>query len=310
MKESQSPVIDWLLSGDVSVQYQTRRDLLGDARPNLQNRIAKEGWGHQFLACRNADGTWGEKFYFPKWTATHYTLLDLRNLQIAPATRGICGLIQRVIATHKAADGGLGHRPDSNTSDVCVNGMFLNYASYFGTPETDLSFCVDYLLTEVMMDGGFNCMRSRSGAHHSSMHSTLSVLEGILAYQKAGHSYRLDELNAAAASSRAFLLKHHLFKSDRTGRIIHSDFLKMPYPSRWRYNVLRALDYFRAAAVPFDPHMTAGLGAIEAKQRADGKWPRQAALPGKVHFVMEPARAPGRWNTLIALRVLNVYPDG
>jgi hypothetical protein len=31
-------VIDWLLSGDIAVQYQTRRDLLDDDRPALQNR--------------------------------------------------------------------------------------------------------------------------------------------------------------------------------------------------------------------------------------------------------------------------------
>jgi hypothetical protein len=35
--------------------------------------------------------------------------------------------------------------------------------------------------------------------------------------------------------------------------------------------------------------MAAGLAAIIAKRWTDGKWPHQATLPGKVHFVMEPA---------------------
>ena len=77
-----STILDWLLSGDVALQYQASRDLLGEDRPDLRARIATEGWGARLLACRNDDGSWGERFYQPKWTSTHYTLLDLKTLCI------------------------------------------------------------------------------------------------------------------------------------------------------------------------------------------------------------------------------------
>jgi len=38
------PIISWLLQGDVSIQYQVHRDLLGNDRKDLQDRIANEGW--------------------------------------------------------------------------------------------------------------------------------------------------------------------------------------------------------------------------------------------------------------------------
>ena len=38
-------VIDWLLEGDVSVQYQVVRDLFGREEKQLRERIASEGWG-------------------------------------------------------------------------------------------------------------------------------------------------------------------------------------------------------------------------------------------------------------------------
>ena len=76
-------IIAWLLKGDVSIQYQTWRYLLDEDRPGIQARIAEEGWGSRFLRCRNSDGSWGERFYQPKWTSTHYTLLDLKTLCIA-----------------------------------------------------------------------------------------------------------------------------------------------------------------------------------------------------------------------------------
>jgi hypothetical protein len=71
-------IIDWLLKGDVSIQYQVYRDLLGIEKRQLQDRIDTEGWGKQFLNKRQSTGHWGMKFYQPKWTSTHYTLLDLR----------------------------------------------------------------------------------------------------------------------------------------------------------------------------------------------------------------------------------------
>ncbi len=75
-------IIQWLLQGDVAVEYQVHRDLLRTERKDLQIRIAKEGWGARFRAKRKPNGHWGREFYYPKWTVIHYTLLDLRNLCI------------------------------------------------------------------------------------------------------------------------------------------------------------------------------------------------------------------------------------
>ena len=47
-------------------------------------RIANGGWGKQFLDSRSSNGHWGLHFYQPKWTSTHYTLLDLKHLGIDP----------------------------------------------------------------------------------------------------------------------------------------------------------------------------------------------------------------------------------
>ena len=77
-------LLQWLLDGDVAIQYQVIRDLLGEERPDLRERIATEGWGARFLAAQQENGHWGRDFYQPKWISTHYTLLDLRYLELAP----------------------------------------------------------------------------------------------------------------------------------------------------------------------------------------------------------------------------------
>jgi hypothetical protein len=300
-------VLDWLLAGDVSIRYQTHRDLFDEHRPDLQARIATEGWGARFLAARNPDGSWGRGFYQPKWISSHYTLLDLKTLNVAPDEARIRQSVDKIVQEEIASDGGVNPAKTIAQSDVCVNGMFLNYACYFGQPEATLRSIVDFILEQRMTDGGFNCRKNRSGARHSSLHSTLSVLEGIQEYAAHGYAYRLAELQQAAEDGREFILQHQLFKSDRTGEIIHKRFLSLAFPPRWKYNVLRALDYFQAAGVPWDERMRAAMDLLHVKQRKDGRWPQQAAHPGQVHFVMEPAGGPGRWNTLLALRVRRAY---
>jgi hypothetical protein len=299
----------WLLSGDVSIQYQVQRDLLATERLDLRERIVIEGWGAQFLSFRQKGGHWGQRFYQPKWISTHYTLLDLKNLAVPPTNNEIRQSIWQVIQTLKGPDGGILPIGKAQKSDVCVNGMFLNYAAYFLIEEDDLKSIVDFLLAEHMQDGGFNCYSNRQGASHSSMHSTISVIEGILEYAKNGYEYRLEELQDAAEKSREFLLQHRLFRSDRSGKIIDKKMLMLSYPSRWKYDILRALDYFQFAGANYDPRMQDALDVLKQKRRKDNKWPVQAKHPGQTHFDMEKTGGPSRWNTLRALRVLKHFGE-
>jgi len=300
--------IEWLLTGDISIQYKVHRDLLKKDRKDLQDRIVNEGWGKQYLSKRKSSGHWGQGFYQPKWTSSHYTLLDLRNLCLNPENEKVKETIKMVVDTSKAEDGGIQLGLSTSIhSDVCVNGMFLNYASYFQTDEQDLHSVVDSILHELMPDGGFNCRTTRSGAIHSSLHTTLSVLEGLIEFQKAGYSYRMNELQNARKSAEEFILMHQLFLSDRTGKIIRKDFLNLSYPCRWRYDILRALDYFQYSGSEWDERMNLAIQVLLKKRTKNSTWNVQAKHPGKEHFEMEKAGKSSRCNTLRAIRVLEHF---
>lgn len=301
-------IIDWLLEGDVSIQYQVYRDLLGVEKNTLQQRIAQEGWGNQFLSFRNANGHWGDRFYQPKWISTHYTLLDLRNLNLAQNNKTVQETIELVLKNGKSEDGGIPLGPSTKQhSDICVNAMFLNYASYFKTPEKQLHSIIDCILNEIMPDGAFNCRTTRSGAIHSSFHTTISVLEGLTEFIKAGYYYRKEEIQNAIKTATELLLQHQLFLSDHTGQLIHKDFLKLTFPCRWKYDILRALDYFQHAKIKWDDRMQAALNFLLEKQNKDGTWNLQSMHPGQVHFAMEKAGKPSRWITLRVLRVFRHF---
>lgn len=300
-------LINWLLNSDPSIQFQVYRDLLNTYKPEIQDKISEQGWGALYLSKQRADGHWGLRFYQPKWTSSHYTLTDLRNLCISPKNKTIKESINMIADNEKGIDGGINPSGTINQSDVCINGMFLNYACYFKTNEEKLKSVVDQILSQIMPDGGFNCRLNRSGAKHSSLHTTINTVEGITEYEKNGYQYRLSELKTAKESSNEFILAHQLFKSDKTGEVIHENFLKLPYPSRWRYDILRALDYFQYSRTPWDDRMFAAINHILKKRNKDGTWNVQAKHAGEVHVDMEQAGKPSRWNTLRALRVLKFY---
>ena len=298
-------IIQWLLDGDVSIQYQVHRDLLSIDREDLRERIATEGFGLQFLSKRYEEGHWGKAFYQPKWISSHYTLLDLRSLCISPNNKLIRESINIILNTCKSEDGGV--FSNAKKSDVCVNGMVLNYASYFKAAEEKLKSVIDALLHEVMPDGGFNCRSNRGKPRHSSLHTTLSVLEGIIEYKKNGYTYRINELKKAEQTSKEFILLHQLYISDRTRKIINNDFLRFSYPRRWRYDILSTLDYFQYSKTNWDERMRPAINVLLKNRNKNGTWNLRAKYSGQTHFDMEKAGQPSRWNTLRAFRVLKHF---
>ena len=122
-----------------------------------------------------------------------------------------------------------------------------------------------------------------------------------------GYQYKANQIHAAIESGKEFILQHQLYLSDKTGKIIHADFLKLRYPYRWKYDILRALDYFQFAGFEWDNRMEMSIGQIMDKKNKTNTWNVPAKHPGQVHFDMEKAGKPSRWNTLRVMRVLKHF---
>jgi hypothetical protein len=300
---------EWLgASSDPSFLHQLRRDLLrvsGVPLETLRRRIGREGWAKELFDRRGQNGHWGRGPYNPKWTCTHYVLYELVQLGIDSGNEACRESLGLLWARPRGRDGGINYARTVEVSDVCINGMLLTMGSHFGLEADMLGAEVDYLLSLTMPDGGWNC-EYYHGARHSSLHTTISVLEGLWAYLDAGHEHPRAEQAADAAVE--YILRHELYKTRTTGEIIKDEFLKFCFPIRWKYDILRCLDLFRRRDVPFDPRMKDAIEIIEGAADPSGRW-RAASQPGATYFVVEKNGAPGRWNTLRALRVLERYGD-
>ena len=92
---------------------------------------------------------------------------------------------------------------------------------------------VTFLSHSICLTEASTAHSNRIGAVHSSLHTTLSVLEGILEYTRNGYQYRLEELTGARRQSEEFILLHRLYQSHRTGATIQPGMLHLSYPFRW-----------------------------------------------------------------------------
>ena len=112
-----------------------------------------------------------------------------------------------------------------------------------------------------MADGGWNCAYYQGGSR-SSLHTTIGVIEGLWAFLVAmarRDGYRSSDIRAAIAGGVDFILRHRLYRSERTGEMIKDEFFKFAFPVRWKYDVLRCLDLFRRNGVPYDGRMAEAL---------------------------------------------------
>ncbi len=83
------------------------------------------------------------------------------------------------------------------------------------------------------------------------------------------------------------------------------------FPTRWYYDVLRALDYFRLARPERDARCTTAIELLRRKRLANGMWKLELTHEGPTLFELDAEREgfPSRWITLRALRVLRWW-DG
>jgi len=304
-------VMTWLEDSDPSIRWQTLHDL-ADAPPEVvaseRARVSTAGWGAEMLELQGADGQWAGGSYFPEhddqpgqpWTATAFSLQLLRELGVDPADARVRGAVER--ARENSRWDYDGSRFFDGEVEPCINGMTVGIGSYFGERVDGV---VEKLLFEQLDDGGWNC-DAENGSVRSSFHTTIAVLDGLRQYEDCSGGD--DAVAVARLRGHEYLLERRLMRRLSTGDLINSDWLRFSFPPRWHYDVLRALDYFRASGTDHDARMDEALDLVESKRDNDGRWSLENTHPGSVHFPLEEGDGrPSRWNTLRALRVLRWF---
>ena len=298
--------VAWLLASDPAIRWQTMRDLT-DASPTTvaaeRARVPAEGLGAVILAHQGGDGAW-HRGDAPVWLPTLYTLLLLRATGVARAEPAVVAAVTRLTAGFRW-DEEFGKKPFfEGEVEPCINGGALALGAYFGHPTESLA---RRLVGEQLDDGGWNCDAPKSA--RSSFHTTICVLEGLLEYERAVGS--APEVSRARGRGEEYLLERGLFRRRSTGEVANPEFLELAFPPRYHYDILRALDYLRDAAVVRDARIGDAVHLVESKRQSDGRWLLDRAYDEALALPFgERVGQPSRWNTLRAERVLRWYERG
>jgi hypothetical protein len=121
-----------------------------------------------------------------------------------------------------------------------------------------------------MSDGGWNC-EQENGSTRGSFHTTIDVLEGLLEYERAVGS--VPEVTAARLRGQEYLIERRMLRRLSTGEVIDQDrktdrptaWTQFSYPTYWHYDVLRGLDYLRAAGAIPDERIADRPGRVQAR---------------------------------------------
>ncbi|HEY7200702.1 MAG TPA: hypothetical protein VIC57_10840 [Candidatus Dormibacteraeota bacterium] len=315
-------VVEWLMDSDPAIRWQVMRDLAGAPEADVaaeRARVAREGWGARVLALQREDGQWAggtptfpsteaanwweslppqrRGTLFPQWTSTAWSLNLLRDFGLDPesaeARRAVRLVREKCQWEHE------GEPFFAGEVEPCINGRTVALGAYYGE---DVRGIVDRLLGEQMSDGGWNC-EQENGSTRGSFHSTIEVLTGLLEYERAAGD--APEVRAARLRGHEYLLQRRLLRRLSNGEVIDQAWTRFSFPTGWYYDVLRGLDYLRAADAEPDERMAEAIELVESRRDGDGRWPLENPHPGRLHFDMDEGEGrPSRWNTLRAMRVL------
>ena len=312
-------VINWLLDSeqsDPSIRWQVMRDLIDSPKSEWEAERAKvetEGWGERLLGLEDEDGRWAGGAHFPSdyvwggdepgqpWTSTSHSLSQLREFGFNPSTDRARRMVELIGESARWEHDN--QRYWEGEVEPCINGQLVANGVYFGV---DMARVVDRLVGERLEDGGWNC-EAENGSVRSSFDTTIDVLDGLLEFERVTGG--TPESREARLAGEEYLLKRSLFRRLSTGEPADERYLYFLHPNRWHYDVLRALDYFRAAseltgAAP-DPRLAEAIEHVRSRRNGDGTWPLDWNPEGRTWFDIDDGKGePSRWITLRAMRVL------
>ncbi len=314
--ESVANLEAWLLDSDPALRWQVERDLL-DAPPEVweqtRRTVASKGFGAQLLAKQDDDGQWAGGAYFPgdfdwhnpdpadvggqPWIATTWSLNTLREWGVDAAV--LEGTAAKLAANSTWEYDDLPYW--AGEVDCCINAFTLANGAWLGV---DTSPLLDWFAEHRMSDGGWDC-EWENGSTRSSYHSTLNTLLGLVAYEE----FTGISTKGIRSAGEQCLLARDLYLRRSTGEPVAEWVFQFSYPFRWRYNVLRAADYFRRAAsvdraVP-DARIGPAIAEIRSQRQDDGTWLQGPTFRGRTWFDVDVDEgAPSKWLTFYATRVL------
>jgi len=250
----------------------------------LQHQIA--GWSPvaDLLAKQDRKGYWAhpEDCYWPKWSATVWSLILLAEMGISPKHASVVAGCEYFLKVAMAQDNSWPPKSMSEEEsyrllwEPCVTGNMARTLAVFGygrDPRVRSMF--EFLVRNQLPDGGWNCDIGEWGVkiHHSSF---MSTIEPLWAFSELDQSLWPKGAKEVVENAAEFMLVHRLYKSDRTGKTIEDEWTKLHFPLFYFYDILHGLRVLVDLGYGGDERVSDALHILKSKQLPDRTWPMES----------------------------------
>jgi hypothetical protein len=309
LDDKTAAAVGWLLRSDEpAIRSLAREDLLGEDGGADRSLILEGPKVRALLSGQEPDGGFGGHPY-RKWTGAHWRLVSLVELSIPSGERRAVRAAETVLAwlTSDAHRSGISTVDGLTRRCASQEGNALAVASRLGLAgDPRVQLLAESLVGWQWPDGGWNCDLRASG-RRSSFHESLPPAWGLWEYWRATKD---SAAKGSAERAAELFLSHRLFRSLRTGEVIHRSWVTLHYPPYWHYDILQSLLVLSRIGLASDPRTEAAVELLQRRRRKDGRWQPGGCWwnpPGasRAPEVVDWGRSgPNEMITLNALRVL------
>lgn len=314
----------WLLEPDrdnPGVRYFALRDLVGKPQADPEVRAAQaavmeSGPVPAILTNQEAEGYWvkPDGGYSPKYRSTIWQVIWLAELGADEADQGVRSACEYVLGHSVACNNAFSYspKPVPSASVHCMNGSLVWALARLGFGDDPrLRAALEWIARATTGDGPIEFHASGTAGPgfacgiNSGQPCAWGANKSIRAMLQVPAEMRTPLIERALHQGAMLLLSRDPAIADYpyTERV-SSTWFRLGFPLSYWSDVLETAANLAALGYGQDPRLDHAWEWVLGKQDAEGRWPLENSLNGKMWADVEARRKPSKWVTLRALRAL------
>jgi hypothetical protein len=326
--KSKAGSLEWLLEEDnIGVKYLAMRDLVKTSGKDLlvvQKAAHAEGPIAAVLAKMHKDGYWEQPGagYYPKYTATVWSLILLSQLGASPAIDKRVAIANSYILEHGLTKDGhftVNGLP-SGTAD-CLQGNICAGLLNLGCDDPRLDKAFEWMARSVTGEGiapmteknaplryyAGKCGPVFACGSNNKLPCAWGGVKVMLAFSKLPKEKRTPLIDRAIKAGVDFFFSKDPAKADYPSGWSakpSGNWWKFGFPVFYVTDILQIAEALVGLGYGRDPRLANALNLISGKQDTAGRWLMEYDYTGKTWVDFGPKKQPNKWVTLRALRAL------
>jgi hypothetical protein len=322
--------MDWLLDpAEPGARYLALRDLQG-LPPDDPGLVAAQQAAHAHgpiaavLEHMHPDGYWSQPGpgYYPKYFSTVWSLILLGQLGASSTLDGRIARACAYVLDHALTPQGQFSLTGSGSGTAdCLHGNLCEALLALGYDDPRLDPAYEWMARSVTGEGvapmsekdaplryyAGNCGPNFACGSNDKQSCAWGAAKVMLAFARLPKARRTPLIERAIRQGVDFL-----FSVDPASAAWPSPYAGKPSSNWWKFgfpvfyvtDLLQIVEALVGLGYGDDPRLASALELVRSKQDAQGRWPLEYDYTGKTWVDFGPKKAPNKYVTLRALRVL------